>query len=820
MSQVVIGDILPYTQATAILNQTVFGTNWTADVESDVVVYVTPAGDEPNDVTQILSYPSQYSVTFVGALEQVQVTLVTPSAAGDIVTVTRQTPAERLNLYTNTNFLPSMLNNDFGILTLVDQQAQLVDQKIGPRYNYSAIIVDVVDTILPILGANETWVKNPSNTAIIPYVLPSGGIAPADATYVTGSDETSVLPNSFQMFGTANEITLTLASNQAILSFPINMVIPGTGSVGLPGGTTAQRVITAGGTPLRYNSDLDSLEFFSSGTWSQLNDDTDGNILPGLQNDLGYYAAAGITISPLTTPATVGQILQTNNPSPPTWSTATYPSTTTINQLLYSSSNNVIAGLATANNGVLITSIAGVPSISSTLPTAVQDNITQLGAQAEALNMNTHLINSVVDPVSAQDAATKNYVDTLIANFAVIFVARLATTTNLAWTYANGSAGVGATLTNSAPGTFSFDGVTVGLNNLVLVKNQSSTFQNGYYRCTNDGSVTAAVLTRSTDYDTPSEINPGDLFVITAGSTQANTTWIETSTVTAVGTDPITFSQFSVALPIPVSSGGTGNTTFTAYSVICAGTTATGPFQNVSGLGTAGQVLKSNGAGALPSWQASGSVFSINIQTFTGSGTYTPTANMIFCIIEAVSGGGGGGSGTFAAANNQACGAGGGGGGYGLLFANAATIGASQSVTIGAAGTGGAPGNGTAGGTTSVGALLSITGGGFGTGGTNSAPPNLTYPAGLGGTSSGGTINIDGGEGESGGVYGNGALYQGGGGGSSMFSPSNLSRTYNNGTTIVGYGGGGTGGRPGDGVASNGRDGTAGFVKITEFIAA
>lgn len=66
-------------------------------------------------------------------------------------------------------------------------------------------------------------------------------------------------------------------------------------------------------------------------------------------------------------------------------------------------------------------------------------------------------------------------------------------------------------------------------------------------------------------------------------------------------------SQGAAAYPIygtaVVAGGGTGNTTFTAYSVICAGTTATGAFQNVSGLGSAGQVLTSNGAAALPSWQ-------------------------------------------------------------------------------------------------------------------------------------------------------------------------------------------------------------------------
>lgn len=61
---------------------------------------------------------------------------------------------------------------------------------------------------------------------------------------------------------------------------------------------------------------------------------------------------------------------------------------------------------------------------------------------------------------------------------------------------------------------------------------------------------------------------------------------------------------------LPVANGGTGNTTFTAYSVILGGTTATGPFQNVSGVGTAGQVLVSAGAGAIPAWGSGAAVLS------------------------------------------------------------------------------------------------------------------------------------------------------------------------------------------------------------------
>jgi len=67
-----------------------------------------------------------------------------------------------------------------------------------------------------------------------------------------------------------------------------------------------------------------------------------------------------------------GQILRAGaTPFVPAWTTATYPTTTTANQLLYSSATNVIGGLTSGNSGVLVTSGAGVPSIATDIPTAV-----------------------------------------------------------------------------------------------------------------------------------------------------------------------------------------------------------------------------------------------------------------------------------------------------------------------------------------------------------------------------------------------------------------------------------------------------------------
>lgn len=56
-------------------------------------------------------------------------------------------------------------------------------------------------------------------------------------------------------------------------------------------------------------------------------------------------------------------------------------------------------------------------------------------------------------------------------------------------------------------------------------------------------------------------------------------------------------------VPIPVTSGGSGTTSFNAYCVLTGGTTSTGDFQSVASVGTAKQVLTSNGGSALPTFQ-------------------------------------------------------------------------------------------------------------------------------------------------------------------------------------------------------------------------
>lgn len=64
----------------------------------------------------------------------------------------------------------------------------------------------------------------------------------------------------------------------------------------------------------------------------------------------------------------------------------------------------------------------------------------------------------------------------------------------------------------------------------------------------------------------------------------------------------ITGGSITGITDLAVADGGTGASSFTAYSVVLGGTTSTNPLQSVASVGTSGQVLTSSGAGASPTW--------------------------------------------------------------------------------------------------------------------------------------------------------------------------------------------------------------------------
>lgn len=128
-------------------------------------------------------------------------------------------------------------------------------------------------------------------------------------------------------------------------------------------------------------------------------------------------------------------------------------------------------------------------------------------------------------------------------------LATAATITLPACTYANGTSGVGATLTGNANGALSVDGIAVSSGNRILVKSQASGLQNGIYTVTQTGSAgTPFILTRTTDYDSSAEILNSLIVVGNDGQTTQRSMWFCTNTsAITMGTTAIVFIQAGVA---------------------------------------------------------------------------------------------------------------------------------------------------------------------------------------------------------------------------------------------------------------------------------
>jgi hypothetical protein len=141
--------------------------------------------------------------------------------------------------------------------------------------------------------------------------------------------------------------------------------------------------------------------------------------------------------------------------------------------------------------------------------------------------------------------ATENWV----MNREGLAPALAASSVNLTATYGNGTNGVGATLTNAqTPQTIlSIDGTAPAVGSRILIKDQTSAFQNGIYTVTNAGSAsTNWVLTRTTDFDTPSQMTQGKTIDVITGNANAASGWMLTSaSVTAVGTSAISFTRLA-----------------------------------------------------------------------------------------------------------------------------------------------------------------------------------------------------------------------------------------------------------------------------------
>ena len=206
------------------------------------------------------------------------------------------------------------------------------------------------------LGNSSVYPVNMSNGQVL---IGSAGL-PAVASTLTAGTGISITNG-------AGSITIS-GSGAVALTFDgdTGTATPAANTITISGGTTGLTTTAAGSTV-----DL-------TGTLNVANGGTGANTLTGVLTGNGTGAVTASTVTQhgvlvggatnavgSTAVGSTGQVLQGNTGANPTYSTATYPSTTTINQILFSSASNTVTGLTTADNGVLTTGTTGIPAITA-----------------------------------------------------------------------------------------------------------------------------------------------------------------------------------------------------------------------------------------------------------------------------------------------------------------------------------------------------------------------------------------------------------------------------------------------------------------------
>ncbi len=652
-----------------------FQVNFPFFENTDLKVYRSLAINAGNqeDFDNILTYGTDYTVTGAGNADGGIITIDSSIVlnVGDIITIVNAMPIDRQSiLNTNSAITRAQYNQDMNSVVLMCENLYTMLTQLTPHYYNSESVNDTPGVgnpfskvNLPLLGLNDVWRGTADGISLFNI-----------SNIVVGGSSTSI-DNSIAVWsGTAGDTIKD--TNILINNFNFAPAVAGnvigindTSAFQLPVGTTAQQPAGSNGM-IRYNSDDTHTEIFENGAWHEILNSSSGapadakyilqttnstltnaqslgalttgiikntvtgttgilseaipgtdylspseigvdvqayddtleaiSAISGYGSNTGMLAitdttATGAVVRTIT--GTTNEITLTNgsgvsgNPTIaiatnpvlpglarvglPTGGTADRPGTPTDGDLRYNSDNNAFEGYQngawitfTDSSGTVTsltqgTGIVLTPSpITSTGSIAVNTTLAALSA----FNTNGIMVQTATDTFTArtiQGASNQIIVD-------------------------NGNGITGDPLISFAS---SIDLTDIEVNNgsfvdpIIEVLDTQLTIEN------------ATDATKAVKFDCSG---------ITTGTTR---------TLTIPDADG-TILLSSGGATLSVASGGTGVSSFTpTYSVLCSGTTSAGNLQTVASVGTAGQVLTSSGAGALPIWAdaAGGSGSSISI---------------------------------------------------------------------------------------------------------------------------------------------------------------------------------------------------------------
>lgn len=210
----------------------------------------------------------------------------------------------------------------------------------------------------------------------------------------------------------------------------------------------------------------------------------------------------------------------------------------------------------------------------SDLTTTIQaQRLDQFAAPTTSVAFNAQRITGLADPVSAQDAATKNYVDVAVNGTDWKQSVRAATTANI-----------------TLSGLLTVDGITLVAGDRVLVKAQTAGADNGIYV------AATGAWARATDADASIEVTSGLATMVTEGSTLASTQWrLTTVDPIVLGTTALVFAQIGAATSY---TSGTG-ITVSGTTISLDSTVAVRKFSQTIGDGSATSIAVTHGLASL-----------------------------------------------------------------------------------------------------------------------------------------------------------------------------------------------------------------------------